>query len=305
MQPPFLTKGDTVGIVAPARKLDKDMLTKAKVILEGWGLKVKVGRHVGSQEHSYLSALDEHRREDLQTMLDDRRIRAIFCARGGYGSTRILDSLSFDKFIDAPKWIIGFSDITSIHLMLNKLKMQSLHATMPVLFSTDDQQSSVFALRDVLFGKLEVLLATSSASNKVGIAKGELVGGNLSLIVDSLGTSNEIQTENKILILEEVGEYYYRIDRMFMQLKRANKLSSLAGLAIGYFSDITETTLPFGETIPELIRHHTAEHHYPIAFNFPIGHHQPNMPFVQGAKASMIVNQEGSILSYNNDLISE
>lgn len=304
IQPPFLKQGATVGIIAPARKLDEAVARKAKALLETWRLTVVLGKHLFTNEHSYLSASDEHRRMDFQQMLEDEKIEAIFCARGGYGSTRIIDQLKYEPLLKKPKWIIGFSDITSIHLQLSRLGIQSIHGTMPVLFTSDEQKRSVEALRTLLFGHLDLMAVPYDLSNKLGNAAGQLIGGNLSLLIDSLGTPSEMNTKNKILVMEDVGEYFYRIDRMIMQLKRANKLSDLAGLVVGHFTDITESTLAFGETVKEIILHHTREYKYPVAFNFPIGHLQPNLPFVQGAQVKLEVEDQGSTITYLNELTS-
>lgn len=302
IQPPFLKQGSTVGIIAPARKLDEGLAQKAKELLESWGLPVVLGKHLFTNEHSYLSASDEHRRVDFQQMLEDEKVEAIFCARGGYGSTRIIDQLNFESLLKKPKWIIGFSDITSMHLQLNKLGVQSIHGTMPVLFASDEQKRSVEALRILLFGGLEPMVVPYDVSNRQGSVAGQLIGGNLSLLIDSLGTTSEVDTRNKILVIEDVGEYFYKIDRMMTQLKRANKLSGLVGLVVGHFTDITESTLAFGETVKEIMLHHTRDYRYPVAFNFPIGHHQPNLPFVQGAQVKLTVNDHGSTISYITEL---
>lgn len=296
IRPPYLTKGNTIAIIAPARKLDEEVALKAKSVLESWGLHVKLGKHLFSKEHSYLSASDTNRKADFQAMIDDEDVHAIFCARGGYGSTRILDQLDFGKLLKKPKWIIGFSDITSIHLKLQTLGIESIHGTMPVLFTSDEQNMSIEALQKLLFGKRDAMQVEYDNYNRMGEAEGSLVGGNLSLLVDSLGTSSALNTKNSILIIEDVGEYFYKIDRMLVQLKRANKLSFLAGLVVGHFTEITESTLAFGESVKDIVRFHTQEYSYPIAFNFPIGHHQPNLPFIQGSLAKLSVTPQGSTL---------
>lgn len=298
VQPAALKKDDTVGIVAPGRKLDVKTIQAAKNILESWGVKVKIGNNLLSTKHSYLSGVDEERLEDLQTMLDDRAVSAIICARGGYGTTRILDQLDFSSFLKNPKWICGFSDITALHLKLQSLGVRSIHSTMPILFPKPESANSVEGLRKILFGETIVLSADTHSKNKMGEAHGNLIGGNLSLIVDSLGTSTEIDTKNKILIIEEVDEYLYRVDRMMVQLMRANKLQHLSGLVVGHLSEMKDTEIPFGESIEEIIQNHVMEFNYPIGFNFPIGHVNPNLPWVEGRLAKLIVTQEKSILDF-------
>lgn len=298
VQPAALKKNDTVGIVAPGRKLETEAIRAAVAILESWGINVKLGKNLFSAKHSYLSGVDEERLEDLQTMLNDHTVNAIICARGGYGTTRILDQLDFSSFLKKPKWICGFSDITALHLKLQALGVQSIHGTMPVLFSKPESASSVESLRKVLFGDTVSVEASRHSKNIMGEAKGNLVGGNLSLIVDSLGTSTEIDTKNKILVIEEVDEYLYRVDRMMVQLKRAKKLQHLAGLAVGHLSEMKDTELPFGESIEEIILNHVREFGCPVSFNFPIGHVNPNLPWVLGKLAKLTVTPEKSILGF-------
>lgn len=298
IQPPFLQPGDTVALVAPGRKPDQASIDAAASIIRGWGLNVVAGKNLFSSYHSYLSGTDEERLYDLQTALDDASVKAIICARGGYGTTRILDQLDFAAFTKNPRWICGFSDITALHLKLQSLGIQSIHSTMPVLFSKEESLSSVNSLKSVLLGTHYSLQASPSSYNRTGAASGELVGGNLSLIVDSLGTSSEINTENKILILEEIDEYVYRLDRMLVHLKRAGKLKDLAALVIGHMTDIKESDLPFDEPVQQLIAHHTREYRYPVAFNFLTGHENPNMAWVQGASAALEITPKNSVLRF-------
>jgi muramoyltetrapeptide carboxypeptidase len=301
IQPAFLQKGDTLAIIAPARKYEESSISTAIQLLESWGLHIKVGSNVFNHSHSYLSSSDENRATDFQHAIDDDTVKAILCARGGYGCTRIIDQLNFSNLIKNPKWVIGFSDVTAIHLQMHSLGLQSIHATMPVLFSNEHAKDSLESLRQLLFGKPQTLSVAACAENRSGIATGLLLGGNLSLLVDSLGTPSEPEMQGKILIIEEVDEYFYKLDRMFVQLKRSGKLSSLAGLAIGYFTDIKESTLPFGESVMEIVNHHTREYDYPLAFNFPIGHAQPNMAWIEGANITLTVGERGSKISYTKE----
>lgn len=298
VQPAILKRNDTVGIVAPGRKLDAETIRSAVAILESWGVKVKLGTNLLSTKHSYLSGADEERLEDLQTALDDSAVSAIICVRGGYGTTRILDQLDFSSFLKKPKWICGFSDITALHLKLQSLGVQSIHSTMPVLFSKPESTASVEGLRKILFGEKISLTTNRHTRNRIGEGKGNLIGGNLSLLVDSLGTSTEVDTKSKILVIEEVDEYLYRIDRMMVQLKRANKLQHLSGLVVGHLSEMKDTELPFGESVEEIIQSHVREFDYPIGFNFPTGHVNPNLPWVQGKLAKLSVTAEKSVLDF-------
>lgn len=304
IQPQALKHGDSVGIIAPARKIDADLISTAKTMLETWGLKVELGQHLFTNDHSYFSANDDKRLADFQYFLDADHIRAIICARGGYGSTRIIDRLDFKKFLQQPKWITGYSDITALHLKLQSIKVQSMHSTVPALFAKQGAEASVSSLKNMLFGEPQPIQVKADKQNRLGIASGQLIGGNLSLLVDSLGTSSEIDTDGKILVIEDVGEHFYRLDRMMVQLKRANKLKNLKGLVLGYFTDIKESVLPFNETVKDIIINHTKEYNFPIAFNFPIGHEEPNLSFIEGAPARLMVNEQEATLDYSNELIN-
>lgn len=298
IQPAFLKQGDTVCILAPGRKPDANSIEVSAGIIQSWGLKVNVAPNLFSNKHSYLSGSDAERFSDLQRALNDNSVSAIICARGGYGTTRILDQLNFSAFGKSPKWIIGFSDITALHLKLQSLHIQSIHAAMPVQFPKNEFADSMERLRSMLFGTIAALSAKPSDYNRAGEAEGRIVGGNLSLLADSLGSLTEIQTDNKILVIEEVGEYTYRFDRMLVQLKRAGKLKNLAGLVVGHMTDIKESELPFGEQVEQIIRNHTTEFTYPIGFNFPTGHEAPNLPWIEGAFAKLRVLNDQSTLSF-------
>jgi muramoyltetrapeptide carboxypeptidase len=301
IQPAFLKQGDTLAVIAPARKLDQAVIEKTKHVVESWGLRVVLGSNLFNEDHSYLSSTDEKRAADFQQMIDNQNVRAILCARGGYGSTRIIDQLDFSILKSDPKWVIGFSDITAIHLQLHALGLQTVHASMPVFFSNEEHQTSIESLRQLLFGMPQPLTAKADKENKIGEATGLLVGGNLSILVDSLGTKSEVNTTQKILVLEEVGEYFYKVDRMLVQLKRSGKLASLAGLVVGHFTDIKESTLPFAESVQQIIRNHTAEYNYPIGFNFPIGHEQPNLAWMEGAEVTLRVIEKDSTIVYSSE----
>jgi muramoyltetrapeptide carboxypeptidase len=304
IQPPALQLGDSVGIVAPARKIDAFLIDSAKLIIESWGLKVELGQHIVTDDHAYFSAADDNRLTDFQYFLDADHIRAIICARGGYGTTRIIDRLDFKKFLKHPKWITGYSDITALHLKLQSMHVQSLHGTVPALFNKQGAEPSVNNFKAMLFGERPSIEVKADKQNKLGVGSASLTGGNLSLLVDSLGTSSEIISAGKILVIEDVGEHYYRIDRMMVQLKRAGKLKDLKGMIVGYFTDIKESVLPFNESIKDIIRHHTQEYNFPIAFNFPIGHEEPNLSFIEGAFAMLEVTEQASTLTYKKELIN-
>jgi muramoyltetrapeptide carboxypeptidase len=296
VNPPFLKRGDKIGIVAPGRKINTPDVEAACSIIKSWGIDVIVPTYLNSNAHPYLAGSDAERIHDLQQLLDDPEVKAIICARGGYGTTRILDNVDFSSLFDNPKWIAGFSDITALHLRLEKLGMHSIHSTMPVLFSRPESSASVDSLRTLLFGQKTDISAPLNDKNRYGHAKGRVIGGNLSLIADSIGTSNDPDTKGKILVLEEIDEYSYRIDRMIVHLKRSGKLDDLAGLIIGHMTDIREPDLPFGEIIEDLVLSKTLDRTYPVAFNFPIGHENPNLAWVHGSLMTLNVDPTGSKL---------
>lgn len=297
MRIPPLYKGQTIGIVAPARKVDHEKLRKGIRIIESWGLKVEPGKYCFEKDDSYLAAADADRLSDFQHMLDSPSIDAVFCARGGYGTSRILDQLDFSAFIKHPKWILGFSDITAMHLKLHQLGVPSIHGCMPTQFSNQDYALSIERLKQLLFSDQPIeVSADANHYNRSGEASGIIIGGNLSLVVDALGTSTEPDTTDKILVLEEIDEQLYKIDRMFTQLKRAGKLTQLAGLIIGHMTDLKDTELPFGQTIEELILDKVSEFKYPVGFDFPIGHEAPNLPWRHSSSSRLVVTSEHSQL---------
>lgn len=294
--PPLIKHGDTIGIVAPGRKVSMEDIERAKNIFRTWGLEVASSVHLHSENHSYLAARDPERLEDLQAMINDPSLRAIISARGGYGTTRILDELDFTPLFKNQKWIIGFSDITALHLKLFKLGIKSIHGTMPILFLNGESSPSVESLRKCLIGEAPSITALPNAHNRSGKVTAPIIGGNLSLIVDSIGTAADPDTNGKILILEEIDEYLYKVDRMIMHLKRAGKLDNLAGLVVGHMTDIKDLKLPFGESIEEIISNKVQHLKYPIAFNFPIGHEDPNMAWIHGSVMTLNVNDTGAQL---------
>ena len=295
--PPPLKPGSRVALVALSRKTSEEHLLSAQRVLTAWGLTVVPSKNLLSPSHAYLAGTDEERLADLQTALDDPSVDAILCARGGYGSGRIIDRANYTALQQHPKWIVGFSDVTALQLKLLSLGIASIHATMPVLFGNPASVPSIESLRNALFGKPDVITSAASLNNKPGHAEGELVGGNLSLLTDSMGTASELDTDGKILLIEEIGELVYRVDRMVNQLKRAGKLANLAGLVIGYMTDIKEDSLAFDETPEQIILHHTREYNYPIAFRFPSGHENPNMAWVQGGRVLLDVTDGQAVVT--------
>jgi len=236
-----------------------------------------VGITIGQQYH-YFSGTDEERIEDLQHMLDDENVKAILCARGGYGLTRIIDKIDFTNFKKNPKWIIGFSDVTILHSHIYRnYSISTLHSPMANAFNEEGfKDEFVKSLWHVLEGKKIKYQCKKHEFNKKGEGIGELVGGNLAILAHLVGTESDIKTKGRILFIEDVGEYLYNIDRMMYQLKRSGKLDKLAGLIVGGFTDMKDTERPFGQTVYEIIRDSVAEYDYPVCFNFPVSHGKEN-----------------------------
>ncbi|HYC84281.1 MAG TPA: LD-carboxypeptidase [Chryseosolibacter sp.] len=292
IQPALLSRGDKIMIVAPSRKVQPADIEPAIKIFRSWGLEVVTGKNIHSHAHPYLAGTDSQRLHDLQEAINDPSVKAIVSARGGYGSTRIIDLLDMDQLIRQPKWIVGFSDITALHLKLVRHGIMSIHGIMPILFSKDRASESIESLRRVLFEGHFTIASPGHDANRVGLAHGRVIGGNISLILDSLGTASELDPSGKILIIEEIDEYRYRLDRMMTQLRRAGKLEKLAGLVVGHMTDIKDPEPPFGDSVEEIILHAVREYSYPVAFGFPSGHEQPNLAWIQGELAVLAVSEE-------------
>lgn len=291
--PPYLKPGDTIGLLCPAGYMPEENFSTSIDILRQWGFKVIKGKTPGNQFH-YFSGTDEERLKDLQHMMDDKHIKAILCARGGYGTGRIIDDLNFKKFVQHPKWIIGFSDITVLHShLLTNYKIASLHAPMSAAFNEEEYKNEyVQSLHDALLGKKAHYKVAPHEFNQTGKASGTLVGGNLSLLVNMIGTASDIKTKNKILFMEDVGEYIYSADRMIRQLKRSGKLEHLKGLIVGGFTDMKDTTIPFGQSTEEAIRDVVKEYDFPVCFHFPVSHDKENYALKIGGKYKFSVSEK-------------
>ena len=300
--PPYLQKGDTIGMVAPAGYMPFEKMQTCIHTLQDWGYDVALGATVHSQSPNYFSGTDAERLADLQQMMDDKKIAAILCARGGYGVSRIVDQLHFKKFRKHPKWVIGFSDITALHSHLYaRYKITSLHAPMAAAFNNGEFDNIyIRSVRDALEGKPFHYASAPHELNHKGKATGELVGGNLTLLAHLIGTKSDINTKHKILFLEDVGEYLYNIDRMLLQLKRSGKLDHLAGLIIGGFTDTKDTERPYGQEAYELIYDQVKEYGYPICFGFPVSHEKENYALKIGATCQLDVAASGVTLEEKN-----
>lgn len=296
IRPRFLQVGDTIGITCPARKVALEEIQTAIQILESWGLKVVLGSTIGKADHQF-GGTDKERLDDLQNMLNNPNIRAIIAARGGYGTVRIIDQLNFNTFMEQPKWLIGFSDFTYLHTVLNSnIGIETLHGIMPITFEKSTPEA-LESLRNSLFGESLEYHFSYNKLNRLGTIEGEIVGGNLSILYSLLGTKTIVNTSNSILFIEDLDEYLYHIDRMMMALKRANKLSNLRGLIVGGMTEMKDNTIPYGKTAEEIILEHVAEYNYPVCFDFPAGHIEDNRSIVLGKRAKLIVQKDKCIFS--------
>ena len=288
--PPYLKKGDTIGLVCPSGTLPAKKAATCIRTLEAWGYKVKIGKTLGTQHH-YFAATDKERAADMQEMLDDKNVHAVLCGRGGYGMSRIIDLLDFKKFKKDPKWVIGFSDITLLHNHCTQvLKTASLHAPMAGAFNNGGATNEwVLSLKHALAGKKANYKAAPHAHNKLGTATGKLVGGNLTLVAHAVGSVSGLQTKNAILFLEDIGEYKYNIDRMMIQLKRSGMLTNLAGLIVGGFTQTKDSDPAFGASVYEIIENAVAAYNYPVCYDFPVSHDKENYALKHGANYTLQV----------------
>jgi muramoyltetrapeptide carboxypeptidase len=298
ISPQPLSKKDKIAIVATARKISLEEIKDTIELLERWDLEIVIGKTIGL-DNDQFAGNDNQRAEDLQSFLDNKEIKAIFLARGGYGSVRIVEKLDFSIFVKHPKWIIGYSDPTVLlsHIYF-KYNIESIHAIMPFNINKNNFQSpAITSLKETLFQEQTHREFPSNKQNREGEVKGDLIGGNLSVLYSLLGSSSFGNTKDKILFIEDLDEYLYHIDRMMQALKRAGKLKNLKGLIVGAFSDMHDNTIPFGKTANEIIFEAVKEYDYPIAFKIPIGHiEEKNIAFVVGRKTSLIIDKENVII---------
>jgi muramoyltetrapeptide carboxypeptidase len=287
--PQSLKKGDIIGIVCTARKIDMKDLQPAIDMIDAWGYRVVLGKSVFMENHQFAGN-DNVRAEDFQNMLDNKNVKAIMVARGGYGTARMIDKLNFKKFKKYPKWIIGYSDITVLHSHINKhCKTETLHASMPINFEKNEP-NALTSLKDVLTGNAISYSFQNDFENKPGKAKGKLTGGNLSVLYSLSGTVSDIDTDGKILFLEDLDEYLYHIDRMMLQLKRSGKLKNLKGLLVGSFTEMKDNTIPFGKTAYEIIYEHV---------NVPAGHINNNHALIMGRKLKMEATEKECVITFD------
>ena len=299
-KPAYLQKGDMIAIVAPAGILKnrKHVIDKAKELAESWGLKVVIGKHVFTQAN-HFAGTDEQRCQDFQEALDNPEVKAIWSARGGYGSVRILDQLDFSKFKENPKWIIGYSDITAFHNHVHNLGVETLHAMMGTSMQDDpvDITETIETFRKALFGEQLKYTIKSSKENRKGTAEGVLVGGNIAILASMLGSDSQLNTDGKILFIEEIGEYKYAIDRMLQSLKRAGYFNKVKGIIVGDMTKIRKNTTPWGSSIEQLILD-IVPNNIPVLFGFPAGHEPDNRALIMGRTVKLSVTDRLSSVSF-------
>jgi muramoyltetrapeptide carboxypeptidase len=288
--PQFLKAGETVAIVCTARKFFPEDAKPAIDLLESWGLKVKLGNTIGLN-NCQLGGTDTERAADFQAQLDDENVKAIWCARGGYGTVRIIDSLDFSKFKKHPKWIMGFSDVTVLHSQLNIERVATLHSIMPFTVPNAPEEVKE-TLRKALFGETISYAILSKSYDVKGTASGELVGGNISILYSLLGSKSAIDTKDKILFIEDLDEYLYHIDRMMYNLKRNGYFENVKGIIVGSMADMHDNEIPFGQNEVQIITEIAKENRIPIAFQFPAGHQSDNRTLILGQQVAFEVNEK-------------
>lgn len=289
-KPASLKKGDTVGIISTARKISMKELEPAIRCFENWGLKVKLAHYLFEEDHQFAGN-DEQRLADLQGFMDNPDVKAIICARGGYGTIRIVDEINFLSFENQPKWVCGYSDVTVLLNKLSSKSIESLHSTMPINFSTNTTES-LESLRSALFGKELNINCKPHILNRNGEARGKITGGNLSMLYSQLGSSTALNTEGMILFIEDLDEYLYHLDRMVHNLKRNGYFDKLAGLIVGGMNDMNDNTIPFGKNAIEIISEIVRPYNFPVCFDFPAGHVDDNRTLIMGRRANLSVGNE-------------
>lgn len=296
MNPPQLSLGDTILIVATAKKLAPAEIDPAIALLRAEGFVVECGPHLYEQAGAFAGT-DAQRLADLQWALDHPTAKAVVFARGGYGTARLMPHLNWTKFRAKPKWLCGFSDLTMLHAAANQLDVSTLHSTMPIYFKNGEHTAGSYALLKALRGAGLKMHWQSQEHNRPGIARAQLIGGNLSVLITTLGTADEPDFSGKILLLEDVGEHHYRIDRMLVHLRQTGALSQLSGLVVGQFTEMADSAESFGRSVAEIIREAVADFHYPVAFNAPIGHTATSLCVPLGAELNLTVTATAAELS--------
>lgn len=288
--PKTLKKGDKVSIISTARKITIQELIPSIKILQSWGLEVVFGENL-FKENNQFSGTKKQRVEDLQNAINDNSISAILCARGGYGTVQIIDDINFSNLKKNPKWIIGYSDVTVLHSHLHNFGIATLHASMPIDFVKNTEES-LNSLKNILFKGKNTIEYNSQKINNIGNVNSEIVGGNLSILYSLIGSDSDINTNGKILFIEDLDEYLYHIDRMMINLKRNGKFENLAALIVGGMSNMNDNEISFGKSVIEIISECVAEYNYPVCFNFPVGHLDDNRTIILGQQSELIISEK-------------
>jgi muramoyltetrapeptide carboxypeptidase len=297
--PPFLRPDDEVCIISTARKVDPGFIDDAKGVLESWGLKVRFGQNLFGADNQF-SGTDNDRLNDLNDAIRDPEIKAIFCARGGYGTARICDGMDMKALSNQPTWIVGYSDITALHSHIYRnLGLCTIHGSMPINFSQNTPEA-LHSLRALMTGSAIKYSAPNHQLNRNGSAEGQLIGGNLSVLFSLLKSPSEMDFNGCVLFIEDLDEYLYHVDRMMLNLKRAGILANLAGLVVGGMTDMRDNTIPFGKTAEEIVSEHVSDYDYPVCFGFPAGHIDDNQAWIHGKKIRLVVNDnQPSLINYS------
>lgn len=296
--PNYLQKGDSVAIISTARKISLDEIKPAIELLESWGLKVVVGKTIGLENNQFAGTLQE-RIDDLQDVLDDATIKAIWCARGGYGTVQLIDKIDFSIFKKNPKWIIGYSDITVLHAHIHNFGIETVHATMPINISKNSEDAKE-SLKNALLGNQLYYEFPSHQLNISGKANGEIIGGNLSVLYSLLGSKSSINTKNKLLFLEDLDEYLYHIDRMLQNLKRNGYFENVSGIIVGGMTQMRDNDIPFGKTAEEIILEIVKPYNIPVIFGAPFGHLDDNRTLIFGRNAQLISDEKLVQIIFDN-----
>ncbi|MDX2190285.1 MAG: LD-carboxypeptidase [Bacteroidota bacterium] len=295
--PPFLKQGDTIVLVATARKITKPDIAFSIQVFESWGLTVHLSKYL-FEANNQFAGTDDERLFDLQSAIDNPNIKAIFCVKGGYGTARIIDKVNFESFNKNPKWVCGFSDVTVLLMHLANIGFAGIHSIMPTQFPKENSKNSIESLKQTLFGELATFQLKPHPLNINGKSKGKLIGGNLTIINNLIATSSDFDFENCILFIEDIDEYLYHIDRMLGHLFRTSKLNKLAGLIVGHFSDMKDNTVPFGKDSYAIISDYISNFNFPVVFGFPVGHEFDNLALIVGSEIKMDVDSQHVVIEY-------
>jgi muramoyltetrapeptide carboxypeptidase len=300
ISPQILQKGDKIGIIATARKISIEELSASISLLQNWGFEVVFSPNLFKIENQFAGSSAD-RTADLQWAVNHPELKAVIVARGGYGTSKMIDGVDFSDLKKHPKWFIGFSDITVLHSHLHRLGFHSIHGPLALTLSREGQEENALRLYRLLFdNQIDMITCSNHSLNRNGKAKGQLIGGNLSILHTILGTDSDVNYDGKILFIEDLDEYLYHIDRMMVHLERAGKFKKLAGIIVGSMSDMRDNAIPFGKNVEEIIADVCSNYDFPLAFNFPIGHEKTNFPLIVGEEVELEVTKKESSLVFLN-----